>query len=461
MDSRGARWRRIALTSVLAFVTMLILCIAALTAAYALPHGRIASHVSESLKVYQAEGDYPNATPNVPGGARDNFTEAIMLTMAIYPSDHPFHDAFESPRLGGDPQAKGYSMRVDNLAYAVAHVTDSDYVDTASSYARYWHGYLVVLRPLLLLLNPVEIRYACGAILAALGAITAAMLWRRCGAGISVAYIAGLIVLNPPAVMLNYQYYPVTLCALVGVFIVCGWYERLEKHNGWIPLFLLLGAGVAFTDLLTFPVLALGMPLLVYAVISAQKRARLQNSEGSKTTGEQRWAVIVQLVTKSCAWAIGYIGFWAMKWVLAALIAGHPMSDVGHYVLFRLDSTGRGEDLEKRYSFTRFQGIENNLHQINNSAFWSIIVISLVILGVLLLIRVVKVTRPSGDWIDRVSLLMIAAYPFVWYAVILNHSAIHSFFTYRSLGVTLFALYALASSYFTSVQSPEQVEASV
>ncbi len=43
--------------------------------------------------------------------------------------------------------------------------------------------------------------------------------------------------------------------------------------------------------------------------------------------------------------------------------------------------------------------------------------------------------------------LFIAAYPFVWYAVLKNHSFIHSFFTYRELAITLYAVLAFIAVY--------------
>ena len=42
----------------------------------------------------------------------------------------------------------------------------------------------------------------------------------------------------------------------------------------------------------------------------------------------------------------------------------------------------------------------------------------------------------SKEWIYA----CIACYPFMWYAVITNHSYIHAFMTYRLLSIPLFAL---------------------
>ena len=87
-------------------VGFVLMAITLLTLANALPTGRMAAHVSESMPMYLHEGDYPSETPGSPGSIRDNFTEAIMLNMAVYPSSSkPFENALSSHLLPGDPSA--------------------------------------------------------------------------------------------------------------------------------------------------------------------------------------------------------------------------------------------------------------------------------------------------------------------------------------------------------------------
>ena len=42
--------------------------------------------------------------------------------------------------------------------------------------------------------------------------------------------------------------------------------------------------------------------------------------------------------------------------------------------------------------------------------------------------------------IDILPILVISIYPILWYIVLANHSYMHFWFTYRSLGVTVFAV---------------------
>lgn len=110
--------------------------------------------------MYIHEGDYPSEVPGSPGSVRDNFTEAIMLNMAIYPSPNSlFQNALSSHLLAGDPASSGGTARVASLKYALSNLDDPKYVAKADTYSRYWHGYLVPLKSLLLILNPAENRF--------------------------------------------------------------------------------------------------------------------------------------------------------------------------------------------------------------------------------------------------------------------------------------------------------------
>lgn len=104
--------------SVIAAVKAILLLIMA----NSLPTGRMAAHVTESIPMYIHEGDYPSEVPGSPGRVRDNFTEAIMLNMAICPSSNsPFQNALSSHLLAGDPASSGDTARVVSLKYALSN----------------------------------------------------------------------------------------------------------------------------------------------------------------------------------------------------------------------------------------------------------------------------------------------------------------------------------------------------
>ena len=64
----------------------------------------------------------------------------------------------------------------------------------------------------------------------------------------------------------------------------------------------------------------------------------------------------------------------------------------------------------------------------------------LLLAAALLWALVSKRYRLRFSWNRVLPLLVIALYPFVWYAVLRNHSMIHAYMTHRNLAVTVMAV---------------------
>lgn len=145
----------------------------------------------------------------------------------------------------------------------------------------------------------------------------------------ALAFLGTYVLMNPIATALSFQYYSVFYCTTLGMLAVLVGHNYFQKHKLWPAFFMILGMAVSFLDFLTYPVLALGIPLVMYVIVRQE-------------------AGILKIIGLSFSWAAGYIGFWSLKWILGAFFAGKPLSSVKEYILFRLDSSGRGEDLANR-----------------------------------------------------------------------------------------------------------------
>ncbi|WP_288291829.1 hypothetical protein [uncultured Varibaculum sp.] len=410
-----------------------LIAISLLVLVNSFPTGRVAGHVAESMPMYLHEGDYPNEIPGSPGSQRDNFTEAIMLTMAIYPSqDAPLDNTIVSHRLTGSPSSTVDTPRVQNLNYALSHLGNSAYISQAGDYTRYWHGYLVVLKPLLLVLNPAEIRYLNLVLQLVLVGLTCLLITRTTTPKMLLPVLATYVFLNPVATALSFQYYSIFYCTVIGVLAILIGHVYFQRYRLWPAFFLVLGMAVSFLDFLTYPVLALGIPLLVYVLVCKESN-------------------LYKVVGNSVVWSVGYVGFWGLKWVLAALFANQPLSNVKEYIYFRLDSSGRGADLANRFSFNRLDGIKNNLAEVTQSSPLTLLLfLSLLLLGALLTLKIVRFDKFSAFTMGKnICIIVVAIYPLLWYLVILNHSAIHSFFTYRGLGISVCAALILGLQFMS------------
>ena len=114
---------------------------------YLIPTQRINEHAASSSHFFEEGGDYPYFN-DIPGllGVRDAYTDALMIMTAAYTDE-------------SDPvSAAMYNYRYESsktpLVYAMSeHYLRGQEMDLLLSYERYWHGYLVFLKPMMLVVD--------------------------------------------------------------------------------------------------------------------------------------------------------------------------------------------------------------------------------------------------------------------------------------------------------------------
>ena len=171
------------LRALAAFAVTLAALFVLLLAAYALPGDRVRDHVYESAQTIAGEGLYPEYF-GFKLFQMDNYTDTIMLTEAAA--------ADEAPPLTAMMTNTAYNVdNFETLADDLQWYIEKDWAAGAQrtdapelkpfSYARYWHGYLIWLRPLLLVTTITGVRVVQYVVLAALFAAVVWLLRRRCG----------------------------------------------------------------------------------------------------------------------------------------------------------------------------------------------------------------------------------------------------------------------------------------
>ena len=156
-----------------------------------------------------------------PNSKLDNFTDALMLLTASHPNTgNVWKDAVCASRL----EKEGA-----NTKNTLLYVYKDDGTDTYSiSYARYWHGYLVFLKPLLLFFNYGQIRSLLMFLQLGLFLLVIVQMAEKNKKMVFPTFLVW-IFLNPVANMLSLQFnsvITVMFCAML--FIL----KKQEKHNG-------------------------------------------------------------------------------------------------------------------------------------------------------------------------------------------------------------------------------------
>ena len=174
----------------------------------------------------------------------------------------------------------------------------------------------------------------------------------------------------------------------------------------------------SFCDLLVTPVLTLGLPLVCW-LLEPQQRLR---------AGTRQCGIVVG---GSLTWGVGYLLCWASKWVLAGLVTGqNVIADALHQVGVRTAADS-------------WHGMEltwgNILHFVymtlaGKHLFWP-----LVLAVVLLLALFAASIRDRQQLTRALPLGLCALMTPAWFIVLRTHSIQHGWFTWRALGLTVFA----------------------
>lgn len=372
-------------------------------------------NLRESVPVFQREGTYPNL--NGWGGApnqeswnhktMDNFTDAIMLLTAGYDGGESATERAMSGYYALAPER--------NPAESLAVHYDESVPQYTTPYARYWGGWQIYLRPLLCVMNYSQMRVWNLALQAAATAFLLFLLYKK-GLGryiLPMLFVPALLTLRVTASSLTFS--DVFYLYTGGCCVLLLRYEKWKGTAKPLYFFLTLGILTAYFDFLTYPLVSFGIPVCLWFCIE----------DGSELLGQLKSFVLFGL-----SWGAGYGGMWASKWVLGSLLTGrNVLAEAASSVQYRSSSNVDGQAIGLLETVVRNAVVL--LHDPWFLLFWAFCI--------LLLALLVQRDR-LGRLRDGLILLCAAALPFVWYAVLKNHSYVHFWFTYRELAIFAFAL---------------------
>lgn len=287
-------------------------------------------------------------------------------------------------------------------------------------YTRYWHGYLTYLRPLSLFFGFEQIRYIHMFLFNILLTIVLVKLKENMGWGVSICLLLSFTMVYMILAPVSFQFYTCFMLTLIGILGVL--YFEKKSQITMTKWFLLLGMLTNFLDYLTFPIMTLGIPLIVLLLLKIRK----QSLPGSV------WRVFF---FNTLLWSIGYIFTWVSKWVLAALVL---KTDVYYEVVSKIieRTVGGGEENVQRLEMYKLNIKTLFLASEKKGIILFLLFVLLVGIVVYLVFRK-KHPRKFGVYLP---VLCVGLFPYIWYGILVEHSQMHYWFTYRAQAVTIFGI---------------------
>lgn len=283
-------------------------------------------------------------------------------------------------------------------------------------YARYWHGYLIVLKPVLLFFDYADLR-VINLILELLLILSVFNAFRDIGCkGEAWSYVTAVLFMMPVVIPLSIQFSVVFYLTNIAVLILLRQYAGLKSKKLLLLYFQLIGMAASFFDLLTYPIASLGVPLICLLLLDDDRSL---------------WMRIKNIISLSVCWGFGYGAMWAGKWVLSTLILrDNIITNVLRQIQMRSSHMENGE------RFTSFETWVRNVEFYFERPYLILVVIGFIaaLMGIFRNRRQIRAVIT-----DIFPFMVTALMPFVWYAVIAQHSYEHHWFTFRGLMTSVFA----------------------
>lgn len=385
----------------------------ALILAYVIPVSPMKEHINQSLPMLKREFGSSELIAGYPASLTGNFTDCLMLENAVYQSDeHSVLEQILYMYRGESGTGGGWAPGKSLVDHMEGTPQSREVV-----YARYWHGYLVVLKPLIFLTNLNTIRIMASSI----QLILVAMIVMACGR--RGEFFLGKAFLVSMPFLYYFELYAslsLSICFYLMTGLVLAqlkWDAGLRKHGWYGRFFLIAGMMTAYFDFLTYPLVTLGFPLCVYLYLD---KSDITHS-------------LKNLVGYSAEWGGGYLGLWALKWVLTDILAkGSTIRDGLQTVLERTDTAAENSRM------TGFFAVAGqNAGEFFNWGFY------LLMFGIFIWLCSIickgRKKTAKGFLREGIGLFVVALYPFIWFFLTQNHSEEHWMYTCKILAVTVFA----------------------
>ena len=394
------------------------------------PSKIIIKNVKESSEILSKEGNDYKFFENL-YIVNNNYTDALMINEAYsIDNTNPIY-SYMTARKNYNKDITKKSMK--DISEELISLKFDEYdpvgeleellngnIDTSVNYARYWHGYLPVLRTLLIFFNISEIRKILLLIFIILFIWLIKLIKEKIGIFISIIFAIALIIEGYFFVSYSLESAPVFLVMMISSIILL---NRIEKFKNLYLYIFIVSCITNFVDYLTVPLITLAIPLLLYI---------LYKQKNDKQLNYKYYLLIILKAT--LIWIAGYAITWLSKWVIYDIIYKEGLiKSAIKQVLYRTKGYNRNSGITIQNMLILL--LSNNLKY----------AIGLFNIGIILLFVKMNKYRISVKKVleyikENIPIFIIALMPLVWYRTLANHTLIHYKFVYRHMLIFLISI---------------------
>ena len=310
-------------------------------------------------------------------------------------------------------------------------IEDVPEYDYTYDYGRFWHGYLIYLRPLLTFLSYNIILLLTEIVLAILLVIFIIISNKKLGKAISCILLFGIISIRYFESGFSIGISQTTIIMMLASIYLLQKNKEIKDLN---LFFLIVGSVTCFFSWMTYTPLTFGMPLMVYYLLHRDEENKFR-----------RFMVLLLF------YLIGYGITWASKWILSDFLYHTEfIKNSIQQIILRTSNDGMGL-IEKTNFLTTM--ICNIFYRID----FGIILFSIIFFMACVYYRNFKKSKIKKVFKEDAIFLLIGLIPAVIYLVLPNHSIIHAgSYSNKLLALTDIAISIVAYDFLKSEQNLEK-----
>ncbi len=379
---------------------------------YLLPTQRMRENVAAAFEQISTEGKYFQWNKGYKNAQLDTYTDASLILNAMYPkSDNTIADAMNVPRIlyGEDNNEESVAL----LAHGEQGVTHE------VNYGRYWHGSLIILKPMLLFFDLSDIRMISMILqMGLLFLVVTEMVKRKLEKPLTGFFVA-IILLNPISMVMCFCFSVEYILMLALTIFMLLYHEKLIKGYRYCFYFLLSGILFVYFNELSFPMIGFGIPLTVYLLLSNEKAT-------DKIKREFVYGIM---------WMLGYVVMWLGKWILAWIFTGFNYFKEALQQAERYTSDHATWEVENPSVFDR---LFKNINVYLKWPYAMMLLVVVIILAVWVIKEKEKISKVNI--IQMLPYFLVALLPFAILIALGNgYSYVHYWFTHRLFAISAFA----------------------
>lgn len=429
------------LVTIIKYITLLIIIVSIymllMIFSSLIPQKLLTKHVKESSEVLVEEGEKKHIDLGYKTEDIFTFTDALMINTAY--SAVP-EDPLAGAMLGRKNYIPGQTTKIHmdsqyNLGACDEYINEKNgdlyqtkelydlmhgaNITDSFEYARYWHGYITILKPLLILTNYSGIRIIFLIITILLLSLLLYKLYKKLNIQIAIIFLIGFLSISIFAVSQGINEILVYIISLI-FSIVLLYKKDLQKNL--VEMFFVVGSITNFFDLLTAPLVTLGIPLIICILLLQKENNSLKD--------------IFIKSTKICiSWCLAYGLTWIMKWFLTQLIYGRPI--IAQSIEQARFRTGVEQNIEFIVLLSKVKNF------LSKNVFTTLV--SLII--VYIICKMLANRKEKIDFKQNIKnaipYIITMFFPIIWYLVLKQHSYIHTFFTYRIIIISIISIFII------------------